>query len=138
MIESALIKYGLMALAVVAIVGGVYAYGDAQGNAAGYKHGWDDQQSTIDKMVTDENKQRTVQNQKIADLEAKSMKDSEDLAGEKMKEALASTATVTQYKTKYVQIAASCGWAPPTVSTINSLLSLGVTNPAVPATGAQK
>jgi hypothetical protein len=125
MFTSILIKYGLITLAIVAVFTGVYSMGDAKGNAAGYKSGWDAQQATINKMVSDDNAQRTAQNNQITALEQTAAKDASDLFAAKASSALASNTIVTKYKTKYVAIAKSCGWSAPTVDTINSLLNVG-------------
>lgn len=122
---AALIKYGLIALAIVAILTGAYAMGDAHGNSVGYKSGWDAQQVTINKMVTDENTQRTEQNAKITTLEQDAAKAAGEIFTAKAQAAVVSQTIVTKYKTQYVAIANSCGWSAPTVDTINSLLNIG-------------
>jgi hypothetical protein len=125
MFTSVLIKYALITFALVALFTGIYAMGDAKGHAAGYTSGWDAQQATINKMVSDENAQRTAQNNRITSLEQNAAKDASDLFAAKASSALASNTIVTKYKTRYVAIAKSCGWSAPTVDTINSLLNVG-------------
>lgn len=66
---SSLGKYLLMALAVVAILFGVYMWGHSSGSAAGYKQAWDAQQVTINKMVTDANTKTEAHNNQITQLE---------------------------------------------------------------------
>lgn len=137
MLYSTLIKYGLMALAVVALATALFAFGYSHGSTAGYTSGWNAQQKTIDKIVTDENKQRTIQNQAINDLQAQAMKAQSDIFSANAQAAITRNTIVTQYKTKYVKVAQLCGWSIPTVQVINQLLSVG-TSPAVPTSGVSK
>jgi hypothetical protein len=125
MISATLIKYGLIAIAVISLFTGVYAMGYSHGSSTGYTSGWNAQQATIDKMVSNANAQRTAQNNQITSLEQQAAKDASDLFAAKAKAALTSQTIVTQYKTKYVTVAQSCGWSAPTVDTINSLLNVG-------------
>jgi len=136
MIEAALIKYGLIAVAVIALLGGAFTVGYNHGYSSGYKSGWDAQQKTINKMVTDENLQRDAQNKAITDVEQQAAVAAGQVFAAKAKAALVTTQIITQYKTKYVKIAASCGWSIPTVQTINSVLNANaVAQPAVAASG---
>jgi hypothetical protein len=144
MISSTLIGWGLKILALVAVLVAAYAFGHSSGYTEGYKKGWDDQQVTINKMVTDANAQRTSQNTAISNLQMSAMKASADVFAAKAQAAITRSTVVTQYKTKYVALSQSCGWSTPTVLTINSLLDAGAPIPSitvtdiVPATGAAK
>lgn len=124
MISSTLIGWGLKLLALVAILSAAYAFGHSSGYTTGYASGWDAQQKTIDKMVSDANAQRTAQNNQITTLEQQAAKDASDLFAAKAAAVVAAQTIVTQYQTKYVEIANSCGWSAPTVDTINSLLNV--------------
>ena len=55
-----LLKYVLPVVAVIALLFGVYEWGHANGTDAGYKSGWDAQQVTINKMVSDANEEAKV------------------------------------------------------------------------------
>lgn len=137
MIYSTLIKYGLMALALVALTTAIFAFGYSHGSTSGYTKGWNVQQATINKMVATENAQRVAQNKAISDLEVKAMQAQSDIFAAKAQAALTRNTIVTQYKTKYVQVAESCGWSAPTVQAINQLLSVGAA-PQVPAVSSTR
>ena len=131
MISSTLIGWGLKILALLAVLAAAYAFGHSSGYTEGYKQGWDDQQVTINKMVTDENAQRTSQNNAISAVQLQAMKASADVFTAKAQAAITRSTVVTQFKTKYVALAQSCGWSTPTVLTINSLIAAG--SPPVPS-----
>jgi hypothetical protein len=137
MLYATLIRYGLEALAIAALATALYAFGYSHGSTAGYTKGWDAQQLTINKVVSDENAQRVSQNNAISALEVKAMQAQSDIFSAKAQAAVTRNTIVTQYKTKYVKIAQSCGWSIPTVQAINQLLSVGAT-PIAAVPGASK
>jgi hypothetical protein len=127
MLYATLIRYGLEALAIAALATALYAFGYSHGSTSGYKSGWNAQQVTINKMVTAANAQRKAQNQAISDVQVQAMTAQAQIFTAEAHATLARNTIVTQYKTKYVTVAQSCGWSTPTVQTINQLLNLGGT-----------
>lgn len=75
---SSLGKYLLMALAVLAILFGVYMWGHSSGSADGYKKAWDTQQLTINKMTKNDNNAKEAHNSQISQLEYSGAKQAAD------------------------------------------------------------
>jgi hypothetical protein len=124
------IKYGLMALAVIAVVFGIYEYGHSQGYSSGYSVAWATQQKTIQAMVDKQNAQTLAQNNKIDKVEAQSQTTAQANQVAQQQQVV----TVTQVVTKYVhdnpKTSQTCGWDTGAVAAINSIIDSGSTTTA--------
>lgn len=117
-----LIKYGLIALAVLAVLFGTYMMGRSNGHTAGYQEAWAKQQTTIQAMVDKENAQTSAQNAKISKLEQTSSQVTQAAEVQTQQQIVTVTKVVTKYVHDNPKVAASCGWDPATVQAINGVL----------------
>jgi hypothetical protein len=118
-----LLKYGLIALAIIGVLSGMYLWGRSNGHDSGYQEAWAAQQKTIQAMVDKENAQATAQNNKIDKVEQQSQTSAaaDETAVQQQ------VVTVTKVVTKYVHdnptTANNCGWDAGAVAAINSIVS---------------
>lgn len=140
---STLIKYGIMAAAVLGVVFGIYSYGKSSGYEAGQKQGFTQgaksrdgevadlkdnvgrKDATIKQLTDAENKRRDEANKRIDELEKQSQASATTIADLQKQLKKQRDDIITSYITKYPTIATQCGLSQPTVETINSLLIVG-------------
>jgi hypothetical protein len=131
---STLVKYGLMTVAILGALFGVYSYGHSNGYDSGHTAGWNEQQKTIQKMVDQQNAQTTAQNARISDLEQKAMKAAGDIFTANAKAASTRASVVTKYQLLVPDVVTkSCGWDEATVSAINEIIDADPVNAAANA-----
>lgn len=137
---SIILKYVLPALGGLALMFGIYEYGHSNGYTSGHTDGyqtaWNTQQKTINKMVTDENKQAQANNKAISDVEIKSQQSATKVRVLQEQLAKKNAAVVTKYVNANPQTSQTCGFDVPMVNAINELLDNDpdiVAKPVAPA-----
>jgi hypothetical protein len=118
-----ILKYVLPVLGVIALLFGVFEYGKSQGYDVGHQAAWDTQQQAINKLVAAQQLAADENDRKISGLEldanmAQQEAEAQAATAAKLRKNLAAS-----YKSANPQVAASCGWSGPTISTINQILS---------------
>jgi hypothetical protein len=133
---SLFLKYVLPILGVIAVLFGVYEYGQSQGYNKGYTVAWNTQQTTINNMVTANSLAATTMNGKITTLEQNAAQDASDLFAANVKAATVRNTVVTKYKVAYPKIAASCGLDPVSTNAVNAIIDSDGMSGQTPATAS--
>jgi ATPase subunit of ABC transporter with duplicated ATPase domains len=115
-------RYAWIAVILAAVSTTAYEYGQSKAYKKGFDAAWNQQQATIDKMVSVNNASAERQNQKISELEASAAAAYAQVQATELKAATARSDAIAAYKKANPQVAQSCGWSPTTVRAINQIL----------------
>lgn len=116
------IKYGVAALAVLAVLFGVYELGSSHGHTAGYKEAWDTQQKTINDMVTRQNAENQAFNDKITALEKASTAAANTIDDLQKQVQAKRTEVITKYVQMNPETSKTCGIDTSMAQTINAII----------------
>lgn len=121
-LTSGMVKNLAIGLALLFAFGAVYSYGHSNGHTAGFQEGFDSRQSTIDKLVTTINDDRTAQATKIKAIEAKASEDVVAAIAEKAAQEHLRVTIATDFITQHPDVAAKCGLEATAIEAVNTML----------------